>query len=286
MPGRAKSDTVKALALRKEKDDLVDRAAAAYLAEQSKPDVKGRKGSRTIAKDFMQLHLEATGRHIKISHETIIKRAAGRSTRAKAAQTHEWLLPNEVEIVIRHILKSAEQGFPLSHRRLKEDVDRIVQARMGSEFPEEGVGKHWTRHFVEKHSHQLKTAWSTPLKTKRAKGANPTANKAWWKLLKEVLDKYDIKTFNTYAIDEVGCQPYGAEREQVIGGKQASPHYQQRSGSRETITVLVCICADGTSLPPAVIFKGKGYQVKWAQDNPANASYVFIYHALTAFDGS
>lgn len=274
MPGKAKSETAKAHLLQKERDDLIDRAAAAYLAEQSKLDPRTRKSVRTVAQDFMQIHLEATGQQIKISHETVRRRAAGRLSRTQASQTREWLLPNEVEIVIRHILKSADQGFPLSHRRLKEDVDRIVRARMGADFPEEGVGKNWTRRFVEKHDDQIKTAWSTPLETKRAKGANPVANEAWWKLLKEVLEKYDIKTFNTYAIDEVGCQPYGVERERVIGGNTAGPHYQQRSGNRETITVLVCICADGTSLPPAVIFKGKGYQVKWAQENPANASYV------------
>jgi hypothetical protein len=28
------------------------------------------------------------------------------------------------------------------------------------------------------------------------------------------------------------------------------------------------MCADGTSIPPAVI---SAYQVKWAQDDPANA---------------
>ncbi|TFK17583.1 hypothetical protein FA15DRAFT_317396 [Coprinopsis marcescibilis] len=62
------------------------------------------------------------------------------------------------------------------------------------------------------------------------------------------------------------------DRERVIGGKRPGPQYQQRTGNRENITVLVPICADGSSLPPGVILKGKGYQVKWSQDNPANAS--------------
>jgi len=35
---------------------------------------------------------------------------------------------------------------------------------------------------------------------------------------------------------------------------------------------MVTICADGSSLvPPAVIFKGSKYLVKWKQRNPANA---------------
>ena len=61
------------------------------------------------------------------------------------------------------------------------------------------------------------------------------------------------------------------ECERVIGGTRKGPHYQQWSGNRKNITVLVAICADGLSLPPAIIFKGKGFLTKWKQDNPANA---------------
>jgi hypothetical protein len=36
--------------------------------------------------------------------------------------------------------------------------------------------------------------------------------------------------------------------------------------------VLVTICGDGTAIPPAIIYKGDGFQVNWVQDNPLNAS--------------
>ena len=77
----------------------------------------------------------------------------------------------------------------------------------------------------------------------------------------------------TFAMDKVGFQPNGDEGfERVIGPAGKKIQYKQQKGSRETITVLVTICADGTALPPAVIFKGKAYLVKWLeQDNPAEA---------------
>jgi len=49
-------------------------------------------------------------------------------------------------------------------------------------------------------------------------------------------------------------------------------HYQQVVGSQENTTVLVTICADGSALPPAVIFKEKAYQTDWNKNNPAKAS--------------
>ena len=56
-----------------------------------------------------------------------------------------------------------------------------------------------------------------------------------------------------------------------MGGHKVGPQYQQQGGDCENTTVIVTVCTDGTSMPPAVIFKGKGYQVKWKQGNPANA---------------
>lgn len=58
----------------------------------------------------------------------------------------------------------------------------------------------------------------------------------------------------------------------MIGKAGEKPQYQQRGGSKENTTVIVTICADGTSIAPAVVFKGKGYSTSWKQDNPLNAS--------------
>src|ERR1700677_2084652 len=61
-----------------------------------------------------------------------------------------------------------------------------------------------------------------------------------------------------------------------MGAAGQKGQYQQQDGNRENITVLVTIGADGSTLPPTIIFKGKAYQAIWKQDNPANASLVII----------
>jgi hypothetical protein len=71
-----------------------------------------------------------------------------------------------------------------------------------------------------------------------------------------------------YGTDESGIQEGIGLKERVYRATGKKVQHQQRSGGRENITVIVTICADGTSLPPAVIFKGEGYQMSWKQDNP------------------
>ena len=57
-----------------------------------------------------------------------------------------------------------------------------------------------------------------------------------------------------------------------MGSRKPGPQYQQHDGIQENITVIVTVCVDGTATPPAVIFKGQGFQMKWKQDNPPDAS--------------
>ncbi|KAF8220795.1 DDE-domain-containing protein, partial [Tricholoma matsutake] len=73
-----------------------------------------------------------------------------------------------------------------------------------------------------------------------------------------------------FATDETGVQQGLGTWQRIIGPKGKKVQHQQRSGDRENTTVIVTICAYGTSLPPAVIFKGELFQTTWRQNNPLN----------------
>jgi glycine cleavage system protein P-like pyridoxal-binding family len=97
--------------------------------------------------------------------------------------------------------------------------------------------------------------------------------------LGETIEKYSILPENIYGTDEIGIQTQGGgEHEYVFGARQKAAPYQQRSGTRENITVIVTICADGTSTPPAVIFKGKVFQPEWDDNNPLKALCVISFY--------
>ena len=139
--------------------------------------------------------------------------------------------------------------------------------------------------------------WAHPLDSARGCAVNPMTNKQWFDILEMVLagdaDSLDDRLMvdmdtlgtgtdlengvpilqkNSYAADESGFMAAGSTREQVIGAKGKTTQHQQGDGGCENTTVIVTICADGTSLKPAVIFKGQAFQVKWDQDNLAEAS--------------
>jgi hypothetical protein len=155
----------------------------------------------------------------------------------------------------------------------RTDVDLICRARHGSKFPATGVGMNWTYRFSKRHSTHLKLASSRPLEDKWGHAINPHTNAAYWLILGDSLTEYVIKQHNTYGSDEIGVQTQGGgERETVFAEQGKGTPYQQHAGTRENIMVIVTTYADGTSTPPAIIFKGSAYQVKGAQNNPLNAS--------------
>ena len=128
---------------------------------------------------------------------------------------------------------------------------------------------HW---FVEKHSDQLGTYWARALNSARGQAVNPATNTAWFNLLGGMIEKENIDDFLMWAADESGFQPGGGTCKCVMGAKGKKVQHQQADGNHENITVIVTICANGTSIAPAVLFKGKAFLTKWQQDNSTKAT--------------
>ncbi|EIM86985.1 uncharacterized protein STEHIDRAFT_57000 [Stereum hirsutum FP-91666 SS1] len=57
----------------------------------------------------------------------------------------------------------------------------------------------------------------------------------------------------------------------VIGKRGTKNTYQLSGEGRTSLMVMAPICADGSYLPPTVIFKGKRMLKKWRDNNPLPA---------------
>ena len=89
--------------------------------------------------------------------------------------------------------------------------------------------------------------------------------------LEEVLEKKGIPWCNVYNMDEKGCQRGGGRRMQSIKffiPRTRQPHYKLRGGNLQLTTIIECICADGTELPPGFVFPGKQFHEEWFSDLP------------------
>lgn len=271
MVGCPLSDAMKRLKICKLEEDIRQQAIAAYREELAKL-VGKRKGSRKVAKDFIALCKLETGHNMRIDHLLLTRGGAGGCTCAQVNAACSNLTEEEENVVCEYIIECGKRGFPLNHKRLREHANEILLARLGEKCPVGGVGERWSNRFIDRHSDRVRMLWVTALEAKRGRAVNENTIKAWFDLVEHSETEYEILPENDYATDEIGINPFVGERERVMGGKHGGPQYQQRDGTRENITSIVTVCADSTSLPPAVLFKGQAFQASWKQNNPANAS--------------
>ncbi|KAJ3512249.1 hypothetical protein NMY22_g15390 [Coprinellus aureogranulatus] len=277
MVGRALSNEKKRRLVLNATEKWEKKAIDAYKWERKRRLEPGerRHGWEVICRDMNSSCLRDDKIRIKLTASTMRRRYAGVQSRAERNRDYSSILTKEEENeLVDFLVACSDRSFPLSHRRLEEHATEIAKAHWGEDFA--GLGHNWTDRFMIRHQDRVRAVWSHTLDTNRAQGANPINKADYFKKLNEVQQGQGgddvIRTGDTYAVDESGLQTGQGQKERVFGRVDARIQQQQRSGNKENITVIVSVCADGSSLPPAVVFKGQTFLTTWKQDNPLRAS--------------
>jgi hypothetical protein len=90
--------------------------------------------------------------------------------------------------------------------------------------------------------------------------------------LREKLEKYNIETTNIFNFDEKGFSIGISKSKMRIFTRTARETGRligaSQDGSREWITLVACVGADGSHLPPALIYKGESHDLQdsWLED--------------------
>jgi len=274
MPGRAKPEEEKRRIFVKTQNKWMDKAVEVYNEEQSKPSGEKRLGLHGVCNLMEERCWKEDKTKISLDKSTLTRRLNGVPSQAQSNANGGWLTEGEANAIIDYANQMGREGWPFSRRRILEHANEICFARYGSTF--EGLGHNWVDRFILKHRDRLRGSWSRPLDKIRAQAGNPVAKEDYFAKLKTAIEGEEeeepIPPELMYGVDESGIQEGIGLKERVYGDPAKKFQHQQRSGGRENITVIITICADGTSLPPAVIFKGENFQTSWKQDNPLNAS--------------
>ena len=123
--------------------------------------------------------------------------------------------------------------------------------------------------FLNRNKDTLITAWTTPMAKDRHKADFGEKYRLYFELLHRELAQYDPEPAHTYNIDDKGFAIGVTGRskrifDKVLCGKK---HFKQslHDGNREGVTLLVCICANGSTLPSGIIYAatGRAVQASW-----------------------
>jgi hypothetical protein len=260
MGGRARSERVKKQKLSHAKDERMN-AAILEWERQRQDHGGGVDDQQRSLRDIADSH--------GVSKSTLARRVQGGQSIREFNATKQLLSTAEEAVLVQFIIESADRGFPLNHDLIKFYVNAIIASRAGADA--DMCGKKWVFGFLDRHHDVLQSHWSKPLDTQRAKCLNPEAVRSWFDIVEKFVVELGILPENLYAMDENGFPPGLLGRGRVIGARGTKIQHQQGSANRENVTALVTICADGTSVKPMIIFKGKNFMEKWNTDNIAQA---------------
>ena len=187
----------------------------------------------------------------------------------RSSEIQQKLSPEEEQTLINAVISHGRRGFPLTHDRVKRIAKSIIRHQTGSD---EELGKNWVERFLARHEDQLHTYWTKHLPGNRASAVNPASIRSWEDIVEEEVVVPGIRLEDMYGMDETHMPPEFAQMRRVIAGRGKNVQYEQGGNSRQTITVLVTICADGGVLQPNVIFKAARHSPDWHTNNVANAT--------------
>jgi hypothetical protein len=101
---------------------------------------------------------------------------------------------------------------------------------------------------------------SKTIKQSRNNACTPEGFRAWFHVYQTAIRKYKVRPSDIYNIDETGFHMGDTVRTWVIVDKMQGYTGYMPTDHGESLTVIECGSADGTFLPPFIIFKGKNFQ--------------------------
>jgi hypothetical protein len=227
-------------------------------------DAVAKNGFKANGRPWLSLREAATC--FNVGKTTLTARFNGRKTK-KEAHVHEKTLSFAAEAaLVEWIAEMGRRGIPLHASAVAQHASVISGT---------GVSERWVQRFRARHP-ELKVKWTTGLEHCRAQALNPTAVASFYDNLKSLVDKYEIAEENIYNMDEKGIQLGMGKRVRAIVDRDQKTIHQVEDGNRELVTVIECVCADGTAIRPSVVFKGIRRNLEWGRDNPCNARYAGV----------
>ena len=133
-------------------------------------------------------------------------------------------------------------------------------------FPNNYPGTEWAKRFMKRHNLRLKKGTSMQIDRKE-RTSDPFIIYSLYDVLEKELQNLQLhdKPGHIYNLDETSF-PLHSSKTHTVGVVGEKTIRVTASSGRQNITVLATICADGTALPPCIVFKGKRLMQQWIGD--------------------
>lgn len=181
----------------------------------------------------------------------------------------------EKDLVAR-IMRLADVGYPITAKIARHQVFRFCEANnIPHKFNREKelAGKAWFKLF-RKRNPELSLRKAQNMNPARAQKLNKFIVDDYFKKLETVLDEMDLKNKpeRIFNMDEKGCRLTIHHQQTVLAKKGVKRLHLVAPEHAENVTVVGCVSAVGSVIPPMIIFKGKRLKPEFLDNLPAGTN--------------
>jgi hypothetical protein len=208
----------------------------------------------------------------QLHRTTIARRAKGKIQPRQQYRKQCGLLTQiQEQQLLQFINNLTQRGLPPNHFNV-----RVFAQNICGKWP----GKNWASSFVKRHQDLLASEYLVGFDISRKRADNWWLINNYFNLVQEKWKEHDYLPKNIYNMDEKGFLIGVLKKTRRIftrsWKKQGKLQGAAQDGNRSWITLIACICADGTSLPPALIYQASSGDIQdsWLEDyQPDDEAY-------------
>ncbi|KAK6212209.1 transposase [Colletotrichum tabaci] len=204
--------------------------------------------------------IRQAARNWGIPHHTLRHRFHGMQSKNTAYSHMQRLSQSQEQYLAEWVYIQDALGVAPTHQQLKGLAERM----MGS--INQPLGKRWVNRFLRRNP-SIGTRRSRAIDARRWKAHSSEVIEDFFHRLDSIPTIQGINPSNRWNMDETGIME-GKGANGLVLGSMASQHIQKKQpGSRTWVSIIECVAADGRSLCPLVIYKGKSVQAQWFPSN-------------------
>ena len=225
-----------------------------------------------------KMNIHQAAKHFSVPRKSLENRVKKRVVHSTNPGPAPVLNNEEEDALVEYVNYMARGGFPMT-RKIVCAYTLAIAKKSGKEShfnSASGPGMHWWTNFRKRHL-KLSLRRADKLDRGRAQNANKQVIQEYFELLKKSLIESGIKDKpdRIYNCDETGMV-LDSTNDKVLAPCGAKHVYSHSMGTREHITVhaCACACANGTMLPPMIIFAEGFPGGAYTRGGPTNALYA------------
>jgi len=217
-----------------------------------------------------------------VSKTTLIRRLKGGKSRQEGRETFQLLTPQEEKALADWISNATAAGNPINQQYIKELADEMRRSRVDHSDVQEQflrpIGITWVPAFLKHHPH-LQTKLSRSIEWTRISDVTREQVIKFNEDFRHLIHEKKVKLENIYNSDETGIKALfciliigssigTCQGTNVVVDTSVKHAYAAQPGRQEWVTVIECISASGSKIPPYVIFKGEHLVSIWLPATP------------------